>query len=826
LLIAALLCWAGANAEGQDKAAAGAAPKPGFDVVGDPLPVGAIARCGTVRFRHNGGASKAVFSRDGKMLATVGGDATIHLWEYPSGKFLRKLAGHKYTVHNVAISPDGKTLFAGDGSQSILLWDLSSGQIVGRYEGEPKGASPLALSPDGKWLASVVEPLWSRVRLRDAETGKEVHLLPAGDGPISGLVFSPDSRTLALVSHIRGVEVWEAATGQLRQTFNKLKGQATAAVFTPDGKSLVVAASKAVHVFELLSGKETRQFGPDHVWAESLAVTSDGKLLAVPLTDGAVALWDLTTGREVRRWPTDYFWGVSQVSFSPDDKVLLTTAGTAGNARHVGLWDVATGKPLHPQIGHNALITGLALSRDGKTLASTSRDGTLRLWDPATGLERMQIQAAASKPFHCVAIAPDGKTLVTGAQKGLDDILLQVWDAGTGKELRRFGKGRRLGKVPDVLYAIAFSADGKTVAACGSGDAIGLWDPDTGQSRGQLVAKGAGWMSSLAFSPDGKQLVSGHALREAWIWDLATATELHKLKHGGTVRAVAFTADGQMVATGAADDSARLWKADSGTEVVRCVGHNGQVLAVALSPDGKLLATAGLRGRGIRLWDIATGLPLVEFGGNEAFFTALAFAPDSKTLISAGSNCCLLVWDVAAVLEKYKLAPTPLSDKELDALWSDLASGDAATAFKAMRALAGVPAQTVPLLQKKIDLPSPSKEVSQLIADLDAKEFAVREKATAELLKLGTSAVPLLQRALDADPSQEVRNRLEYVLNKLGVAPLPPSYALRELRAVELLEQIGSTEARKTLELWASRFPASRLGREAKAALQRLGKGR
>jgi WD40 repeat protein len=822
---ALLIAVAALQASSAPQGGAGATdPKPGFDVVGDPLPAGAIARCGTTRFRHNGGASKAAFFKDGKMLATVGGDATIHLWEFPSGKFVRKLAGHKYTLHDVAIATDGKTLFAADG-QTILSWDIDSGKVVGRFAGDAKGASPLAISPDGKWLAHVVEPNSSRVRICEAQTGKEVHLLPEAKSSISGLVFSPDSRTLAVVGHIRGVEIWEVATGKLRETYAKLRGQATAAVFTPDSKSLIVGASKGLHVFQLISGEEMRQFGPDQLWPGSLAVSSDNKMLAVPLSGGEVALWDLTTGREVRRWPTDHFGGASRVAFSPDDKVLLTTAGHAGNARHIGLWDVSTGKAMHPQIGHNATITGIALSRDGKSLASTSWDGTLRLWDPATGLQRKQIKAEASKPFHCVAFAPDGKTLVTGAQKGLDDLLLQMWDAESCKELFRFGRGlRRFGKTPGVLYSVAFSPDGKTLAACGSSDTISLWDPKTGQPKGQLVAEGAGWMSSLAFSPDGKKLVSGHALRHASVWDLATGTELYKLKHGGTVRAVAFSTDSQMVATAAADDSARLWQADNGTELARCLGHNGHAMAVALSPNGKLMVTAGLRGRGIRLWDVASGLGLVEFGGDEAFYTALAFSPDSKTLISAGSNYCLTVWDVAKVLEKYKPAVTPLTAKELETLWSDLASGDAAVAFKAMRALAGAPMQTVPFLQKKMDLPTPSKELSLLIAELDAKDFAAREKATAEVLKLGKTAVPVLQRILDETDSQEVRIRLSYILQKMGVEPLPPSYALRELRAVEILEVIGGKEARKTLEAWVAAYPASRLAREAKAALNRLSK--
>jgi WD40 repeat protein len=813
LIAVALLVWQSDQAVGQ-----GVTVHAGVDLAGDGLPVGAIARCGTTRFRHDGGTIRAVFSKDGKVLATVGGDSTVHLWDFPSGKLLRKLTGHKYTLHQVVLAGDGKTLYASDGGHTILAWNLDSGQVTARFDGEPFGATPFALSPDGKWLANSTGLNQCRVRIRDTETGRDIHLLGETKGSISTLAFSPNGRSLAVVNHIDGVQIWETATGTLRETYSKLQGQATTAAFTPDGKALIVGASKGVHVFDLVSGKETRQFGPDHLWPGSTAVSNDSKILAVPLTGGEIVLWDLTTGREIRRWQSEYHWGASWVTFSPDDKVLVTASGSAGTASHVGLWDAATGKALHPQLGHIARVTGLALSKDGASLASTSTDGTLRLWDPTTGKEQKRIKAETSKPFLCVALAPDGKTVATGTQSGVDPMLVQMWDAGTGKELRRFGKGIQ------NLNAVAISPDGKTLAACGTGDKVLLFDPDTGKDKGELEAKGAGWMSSLAFSPDGSMLVTGHAVKEAWVWDLATGGPAHILKHKGTVRAVAFSADGQMVATGAADDSARLWNAGTGAEIVRCMGHGGQAMAVAISPNGKLLASTGLRGRGIRLWDIATGQPLVEFGNEEGYHAALAFSPDSKRLISAGSNSCLVVWEVSVVLEKYKPAAVALTDKELKSLGEALASGDAAKGLKAMRALAASPEQAVTFLEQLVDLPAPSKEVSKLVADLNAKDFKTREAALAELLKLDKENAALIQRLLDEQPNEEVRKRLEKVLEKWDVQPLPPSYALRELRAVEVLEQIGNKEARELLRQWMSRFPASRLGREAKAALDRLGK--
>ncbi|HYV38793.1 MAG TPA: WD40 repeat domain-containing protein, partial [Gemmataceae bacterium] len=617
-------------------------------------------------------------------------------------------------------------------------------------------------------------------------------------------------------------------------------------VFTADGKTLIVAAEGVVHVVDAISGNEVRQMRINRLWPECLAVSNDGKILAVQLAGGELSLWDVATGRKLRGWQTDHFglWPdepdqvhLSGIAFAGGDKMLITTAGIFENGQHVGLWDVATGKPLHSQVGHKSAINGMALSPDGKAIASTSLDGTMRLWDPVTGLERMQVKADESKTLLCVAIAPDGKTIATGTQTSFDDRLVQLWDAANGKELRRFAKG------PKSVAAVAFSHDGNALAAAGPGSTITFWDPATGQAKGQLTAKGTRWIHALSFSPDGKKLVSGHDMLgppvdksapkpavvppqgEAWVWDLTTKTPLRKLLHGNkNVRVAAFSTDGQKVLTAYAGDSARLWQVDDGKELLHYAGHNGMVMGAALSHDGRLLATAGVRGRGIRLWEVASGEALVEFGDSTASFSTLAFSADGKFLISAGSDCCLLVWDVPTLLDKLRPLFFPavaVSDKELETLWSDLASGDAATGLKAVRTLAAVPAQSVKFLHKKADLPAPSKEVAKLIADLGAKEFVVREKATADLLKFDKQVVPSLQRMLDDSSVEEILQRLIYVLEKMGEKPFSPAKRLREIRTVETLERIGNKEAKAILETWASQLVNSTIGSEAKGALAR-----
>lgn len=201
---------------------------------------------------------------------------------------------------------------------------------------------------------------------------------------------------------------------------------------------------------------------------------------------------------------------------------------------------------------------------------------------------------------------------------------------------------------------------------------------------------------------------------------------------------------------------------------------------------------------------------------------SLAFAPDDQLLAAASPDAPAFVWDVAAAT-RHDLPSRPPGDAQLITLWRDLASDDPATAYRAALALAEAPAQAVPFLRKNLSpvaAPDPAR-LGLLLADLDSEQFAARDRASAELARLGESAVPALRDALSRGPSPEANRRLKALL--ANVARLEPAAdLLRDLRAVELLEQIGSIEARQLLESLATGVPDARLTQKARAARDRV----
>jgi hypothetical protein len=266
------------------------------------------------------------------------------------------------------------------------------------------------------------------------------------------------------------------------------------------------------------------------------------------------------------------------------------------------------------------------------------------------------------------------------------------------------------------------------------------------------------------------------------------------------------------------DETIHLWNIANAKEIRTLTADNDQIVSLACSPDGRFIATGGNRGQ-IRIWEVASGDVLRQFQGHEDEVACFAFAPNGQTLSSGGSDHNILVWDLTGLFQNGSLPPLQFSSKDLAALWDFLAR-PAPAANRAMWKLVAASAQGVALCKKKLQpVPPPDEQhLAGLIKKLDAESFTAREKATRELESLGDIAGPALRQAL-SHPSLEVRVRAQRLLDKVeGVTPLK----LQEIRAVAVLEYIGTGAAKEVLEVLAEGAPGAQLTLEAKASLERL----
>jgi RNA polymerase sigma factor (sigma-70 family) len=850
------------------------------DRYGDPLPPGALVRMGTVRFRHRDCLGNVAFSPDGKILAAGGYTGAILLYDAATGRKLHELRARTINFPAFAFAPDGKTL-ACVGTKTIQIWDTATGKELRRFltdvsdrftdPGTHFLSLPLALSRDGCMLASVAPD--HSVRVWDVKNGKELVKLSGHQNRIRCLAFSPDGKTLSSASgdavSAGTVHVWDVATGKELRKFPlhqpRASGQPTPLCISPDGQTLAFEAYEflklkknpqvltwhVIHLLDLRTGEVRRKLEPQEGRFKAAAISPDGKTFATMKAvttvvgnlqsedNNRIQVWETATGKQLFDLPAyseHLSQGPCRLTFSPDGKKLA--AASTASSLHV--WDVTHGRedPERAETHHNAAAC-VVFSPDGRTLASGSADHTVALWDAATGAQRPRLHGHEGI-VSSLAFSPDGKWLASASR--FNDQTVRLWDAATGKEIRQYlvpfvdnGDGSSTG----VSTWVAFAAGGKILAAGGTDHKVRLWDVATGKELLNQVASGlpapprAGlgtmhhWtqmIQDVAFAPDGRVMALSTA-KTIHVVDVAAGQQLFQFDRGGeTTALLVLSPDGKTLLCGGRGPSFRLVEIASGKDLAKVnLPDPEEILAAAFAPDGRSVAVRAGREEGkIYLFDVPTGKELLRLRGPGCFGRSLGFSPDGTKLASGQWDGTALVWDVSPA--RRKRPAKDLAQQDLDRLWNDLKSADAPKAHAALWALVAAPEGAVPLLKDRLrPVPRvPADRLHRLVADLDAEDFARREEASRELAKLGTEVEPELRQALKAKTSLEMRRRVEALLGSLICQTEMTPDALRRLRAIQVLEQIGSPEARRVLETLTRGAPAAPATRDATSALARL----
>ena len=414
------------------------------------------------------------------------------------------------------------------------------------------------------------------------------------------------------------------------------------------------------------------------------ALSRDGKTLISTHHD-RLLVWDAATGQVVRTIAQDVSYSRSspgEVALSPDGRTLAVQRGD----NKVRLVDFATGTPLVPEPeAHTGDLRSVDFTPDGRVLATSSNDGTIRLWDAATGAHRKRLDLGVQGWPLSVRVSPDGATLAVSGEYSAPGSsvfrgIVRLWGLPDGRLRREL-------KFDHRATTVTFARDGRRVAvttwnaeaemggfgkqAGGPDNTIHVFDAQEGKKLAELRGH-AGKILATAFAPDGATLVSASQDETFRFWDLATGRERRQLGITGhtlagplqagkqaRLTAAAFAPDLKTAITsGGGDDRLIVWNLSDGRAVRTLRVDRGRGAVLAVSPDGRLFASASptsehpsRNGATIRLWDVASGREVQHLETQAQWLWALAFAPDGRSLASAMPDSTALIWDVRAAAD-------------------------------------------------------------------------------------------------------------------------------------------------------------------------------
>jgi WD40 repeat protein len=538
-----------------------------FDHAGDPLPAGATMRLGTTRLRQRQGANGVVFSPDGKHLVSMGWGDSIRFWDVETARQVMRLKSSGVTFA-AAFSPDG-SLLASVG-RHLRLWDIATGTMPYEKETGSDRTYSVAFAPDGATIAAAGQD--NTVRVWDAKSGEALReLATEGGKDASPVAFSPDGKKLSSGSKTGTIRIWNLNEDAPPIVIEKAHGRddIVALAFTSDSAGIISGGSRfedrngkttavsEVYLWNVADGSKLREFVfpfQELLGGACIALSADGSTLVSSHFQWTIA-WDTQTGEAIRVIPLDertFRGGRSHgLAVSPDGRIVASIA----HEHKIELWSIESGEPIFTQPDtHHGGILSIDASPDGELVVTGGEEGDVRLWHAVSG-QHVRRLVDHDSWIRSVQFLPDGERILVAGEHRRPDVsgiegIMKLVHLFNGAVLREW-------LLPDRAMCTALSADGNRVAA-----ALGF-------SMASTLGEG---------EPP-----------EIRVWDLKDDRELPILRgHDRQIRQLLFEPDGATLWSASDDGTIRNWNVESGEELEKLSAEAGEGRSPRISILGDL----------------------------------------------------------------------------------------------------------------------------------------------------------------------------------------------------------------------------------------------
>ncbi|ETO34731.1 hypothetical protein RFI_02359 [Reticulomyxa filosa] len=431
------------------------------------------------------------FISNGKIISYTK-DSTIQIWDALSGQQLQSLEGHTDEIKGIQLSPDGSKILSHSRDKTIRIWDSLSGTQLQVLEGHSGSVDTARFSFDGSRIVSGSYD--NTIRLWDVSSGKQMQVLEGHSSTVTGVKFFPNGSKILSCSNDDTI---------------------TAIEFSPDGSKIVSGSvDKTVRLWDVQSGRQIQIFEGHSDNIRGVLFSSDGSKIISYSWDNTIRIWDILSGKQLQLLE-GHSGRVKKVRFSPDGSKLVSCSSDDT----IRIWDISSGRQIQLLIGHRNNVSEAQFLPDGHKIISCSYDNTIRLWDALSGKQiqifeghknevfGLQLSPDGNGEIDYVQFSPDGTTIASRSRERT----IRLWDVLTGKQIQT------LTGHSDDVWQIQFSLNGSKIISCSKDKTIRIWDISSGRQI-QILEKHNRGITCIHLSPDGSKLVSGSNDKTIRLW--------------------------------------------------------------------------------------------------------------------------------------------------------------------------------------------------------------------------------------------------------------------------------------------------------------------